>query len=133
MRLTYKLKKTPEYIFDVLTDMQKFVSVHPIIYRIDKTGESAYLVRETLRFAGLPFSFRYPITISSNQKGHQVFMRATVMKMTKIDIRFILTLDSDSTIVEEQITITSLLPVKSILKRIFRRQHEIQFKNIDSK
>ena len=39
MDLLFKLNKPPDLIFDYLTDMQKFVSVHPVISKIDKKNK----------------------------------------------------------------------------------------------
>ena len=133
MELSFKLKKTPDLIFDYLTDMQKFVSVHPVISRIDSTGNDSYLVHETLKFGFIPFSFTYPVTIEKHQVGKIVIIRATVMKLTKIEMKFVLKTERGFTVVKENIQFKSLLPVKFIMQRIFRKQHSQLFKNIEMK
>ena len=60
MVLTYSINKPVEIVYDCLTDMQKFVSVHPIIYKIENKGENEYLVFETLKVLFIPVSFTYP-------------------------------------------------------------------------
>jgi len=42
MELSFKINKSADFIFDYLTDMQKFVSVHPVITKIDKTNNDSY-------------------------------------------------------------------------------------------
>ncbi len=133
MQLSFKVKKTPAIIFDYLTDMQKFTSVHPVIFRIDKTGNESYLVHETLKFGFIPISFTYPVTIKGNQIDKSIVMSATVMKLTKIEMKFVLVPNEDFTVVEESIKFESPLPVKSIMQRIFRKQHTQLFKNIELK
>ena len=133
MKLSFKLKKTSEFIFDYLTDMQKFVSVHPLISKIDKTGNNSYLVHETLKLGIIPFSFTYPITIEKNILDKVVIIRATVFKLTKVELKFILKADSNCTSVEEHIQFKSPLPVKFIMQSIFRKQHSQLFKNIEMK
>lgn len=66
MNLSFRLKQKPEIIFDYVTDMQKFASVHTLITQIIKTGENSYLVHETLRFGFIPFSFKYPLIIEKD-------------------------------------------------------------------
>lgn len=131
MKLKFRLKKTPDFIFDYLTDMQKFVSVHPVIFQIDNTGNESYLVHETLKMGFIPFSFTYPVTIEKNNIEKIVIIRATVMKLTKIEMKFVLKTDNDYTIVDEVINFKSPLPIKFIMQRIFKKQHSQLFKNIE--
>jgi carbon monoxide dehydrogenase subunit G len=131
MNLSFRLNKTVDFIFDYLTDMQKFVTVHPIIYQIDKINQDEYLVHETLKFGFMPFSFTYPVYIESNVIEKTVLMKATVMKLTKIEIKFVLKTDNNFTMIEENIQIVSLLPIKSLVESIFRKQHTQLFKNIE--
>ena len=133
MKLTFKTHKNIEVIFDYLTDMQKFVVVHPVIYKIDRTSENNYLVFETLKFGFIPFSFTYPVTIIKNATDKTVIIRATVFKLTKIEMRFVLKTENDYTIIDEEILIKSPLPVKFMMERIFRKQHHQLFNNIELK
>lgn len=131
MKLKFRMKKTPDFIFDYLTDMQKFVSVHPVIFQIDNTGNESYLVHETLKMGFIPFSFTYPVTIEKNTIEKIVIIRATVMKLTKIEMKFALKTDNDYTIIEEAINFKSPLPIKFIMQSIFKKQHSQLFKNIE--
>ncbi len=133
MELSFKLKKTSDFIFDYLTDMQKFVSVHPVISQIDNTDNNSYLVHETLKIGFIPFSFTYPVIIEKNNIEKVVIFRATVMKLTKIEMKFVLKTENDYTFIEENIQFKSPLPVKFIMERIFKKQHNQLFKNIEMK
>ena len=133
MKLSFRLTKTADFVFDYLTDMQKFVSVHPVISQIDHIANNSYLVHETLKLGFVPFSFTYPVVIEKNDIDNVVKMRATVMKLTEIEMEFVLKTDGDFTVVEEEIQFKSILPVKSIMKSIFRKQHTQLFKNIELK
>jgi carbon monoxide dehydrogenase subunit G len=131
MKLSFRIQKTTDFIFEYLTDMQKFVSVHPVITQIDEMGNDSYLVHETLNFGFIPFSFTYRISIEKNQFDQIIIIRGIVMKLTKIEMKFALKQDMDFTLVEENIQIKSLLPVKSMMESIFRKQHIQLFKNIE--
>lgn len=133
MELSFRLNKTADFIFDYLTDMQKFVSVHPVIFKIDKTGNDRYLVYEKLKFGFILFSFTYPATIEKNNIDKVVIIRATVMKFTKIIMKFVLITENDQTIIEENIKFKSPLPIKFIMQSVFRKQHCQLFKNIAMK
>ncbi|MDP3557113.1 MAG: hypothetical protein Q8T03_07040 [Bacteroidota bacterium] len=133
MVLSFKIKSTAELIFDYLSDMQKFVLVHPVIFKIDDTGNNTYLVHEKLQFGFIPVTFTYPFTIEKNLANKIIIMRATVMKFTKIEIHFSLKQENDFTLVEETIQFKSPLPVKFIMQGIFKKQHTQLFKNIETK
>jgi carbon monoxide dehydrogenase subunit G len=131
MKLSIRSGKEVEVIFDYLTDMQKFVSVHPVIFQMDKMGKESYLVHETLKFGLVSFSFSYPVVIEKNDQNKTVIMKATVFKFTSIEMKFVLKVAGDSTLIEEEIQFTSPLPVKFLMERIFRNQHQKLFKNIE--
>ena len=133
MNLSYRLKKSPQFIFDYLTDMQKFAAIHPVISQIDKISEENYLVHETLQIWFIPFSFTYQVTIEKNEINHSVIIRAIVFRLTKIEMKFTLKADGDFTIIEEEIQFKSPLPIKFMMERIFRKQHQQFFKNMEMK
>jgi carbon monoxide dehydrogenase subunit G len=130
MKLTFKINKPVDFVFDYLKDMQKFVSVHPIISKIDSKGGNRYLVYETLKMCFIPFSFTYPVSVESNFKDKTIVMKATVMKFTKIEMTFNVKPDGASSIIEEEINFISLLPFKYLIQLIFKKQHTELFKNI---
>ena len=132
MQLTFRIKKTNEFIFDYLTDMQKFVSVHPVISQIDKIDDDRFLVHETLKLGLIPFTFTYPVTIEKNLKEKIVIIRATVFKLTKIEMKFMLKEDRNYSVIEESIEFKSPLPVRYVMQTIFRKQHLQLFKNIET-
>ncbi len=133
MKLSFRIRKTPEFIFDYLTDLQKFASIHPVISKIIKTSDTSHLVHETLRFLSIPFSFTYPVTIEKNISDKIVIIRATVFKLTKIEMKFVLKEDLDYTIIEESVQFKSPFPIKALMEGIFRKQHTQLFKNIELK
>ncbi len=133
MKLSYKLHKNIDTVFDYLTNMQKFVTVHPVIYKMEHIANLKYLVYETLRMGFIPFSFTYPVTIEKSDSDFSITMRARVFRITNIEMKFVLTAENDYTIVEEEIKFKSLLPVKFIMEAIFKKQHAQLFKNIEMK
>lgn len=132
MELIFRLNKTVDVVFGYLTDVEKFVSVHPLIYHMDRTGENTYLVYEKLRLGVIPFAFTYPAQMETLSSEKVVIVRATVFRLTHITMRFELVSDNGSTTVTERIHIKTPLPIKSIMRRVFRSQHNRLFQNIDS-
>lgn len=68
MKLSFRIHNKSDIIFEYLTDMQKFVSVHPVIFKIENSSNNNYLVHETLKFGFIPFSFTYPVNIEKNAR-----------------------------------------------------------------
>ncbi len=130
MQLNFTVHKPVAILREYLTDMKKYVSVHPVITKISHTEANRYLVYETLKLGWIPYSFTYPVTIELPPETNSVVIRATVMKLTRIQMTFLLKAMGESTVVEETIVINSPLPVKGIIEKIFRTQHTQLFENI---
>ncbi len=131
LNLSFKVEKPIETVFENLTDMQKFVSFHPVITKIEAISNNNYRVHETLRFGFIPVTFQYLVVINSNLAEKKVKMVAIVLKFTKIEINFVLKTVENFTIITESIHFKSPFPVKGIMGRIFKKQHIILFKNMN--
>ena len=101
LNLSFKVEKPIETVFENLTDMQKFVSFHPVITKIEAISNNNYRVHETLRFGFIPVTFQYLVVINSNLAEKKVKMVATVLKLTKIEINFVLKTVENFTIITE--------------------------------
>lgn len=132
MTLRYTLNKTADFIFDYLTDMDKFASIHPMITRIESMGDNRYLVHETVKIGIFPYSFTYPVIVERDAGNHSVTMRATVMKMTHILMEYTIREEAGQSTVEETITFKSILPIKGVMEKLFREQHALLFRNMEN-
>ncbi len=132
MNLTFTVNQQIETVFDYLTDMQKFVSVHPVITKIVKTSENNYLVHETLKLGYLPIYFTYPVTVEQSFNDKIVTIHATIMKLAEINMSYRLSRENNLTVIHESISFKSILPVRTIMESIFTKQHTILFKNIEA-
>jgi carbon monoxide dehydrogenase subunit G len=131
MELRFEVNKPTHFVFDYLSDMQKFVSIHPIIHKIEDKGDNTYVVHETLKLGFIPFSFTYPATVESNKEENHVWIKATIMKLTKVEMHFKISGNSNTSIVNEVVNYYSILPLKFAMRMIFRKQHTIFFKNMN--
>jgi len=131
MQLQFRVSKSPEQVFSVLSDMQKFVSVHPVISQALPLGDSVFNIQETLHFARIPFRFRYRAQLIASQTEQRVIMTARVLYLVNIHIRFDITLESGRTLILEEVNFKSILPVHYFLKRIFSEQHGKLFAAIE--
>lgn len=131
MTLNFISKKTPAQILEYLSTSQKFVSVHPIISKMDDLGNNSFLVHETLKIGPLPFSFTYKVRIEKNVPAKTVQMNARVFGFTNIQMLFILKELPTGTAIEEQIVFKTLFFLKPMLRSIFKTQHTLLFQNIE--
>lgn len=131
MVLNYKLKKPAEFIFECLTNMTKFVSVHPVIDKANYLGKGKYQIFETLKLGFLQISFTYSVIIACNYESKQVVMKAVVMNVVKIEMFFKITEANGYSLVSEELNFNTLLPIKSKMQKLFIKQHALLFRNIE--
>jgi carbon monoxide dehydrogenase subunit G len=129
--LTFEVKKPLETVFENLTDMQKFVSNHPVIDKIEPLSKNIFLVNETLKLGFIPVSFRYQFSLNMNLLEQTVEMNATVMKFTKIKMVFVVKSEGHSSQVTETILFKSTFPIKWNMSKIFKIQHITLFANMN--
>lgn len=130
--LTFEVQKSIETVFENLTDMRKFVSFHPVINKIEHISESNYLVYETLKVGFIPVSFTYQVLVSSNLAKNTVELKATVLIFTEIKMQFALENVGNFTRINETIHFKSPFPVKGIMSRLFKKQHQFLFQNMNN-
>lgn len=128
MNLEHKIKKPANVVFDHLTDMEKFVGIHPIIYKMDNLGSGNYKVYERLGFV----SFTYAANVNGDPNNKTVNIKVVVMKFTHIEMIFKLRTEGDHTIIEETVNFRSPLPITGIMQNIFKKQHQQLFLNIEN-
>ena len=130
MQLLFTINRPPSKVFQYLTDMARFATVHPVIYRIDALGGDRYRIHERMPI-GLPVRFTYPATVTGDATAGTIAMDATVFGLVQISMRFQLTADGPRTHIREDVTFRSWLPVRAVLERTFRRLHGELFAAIE--
>jgi hypothetical protein len=131
MELEALINKKSEKVFEYFYDMQKFVSVHPIIYRVDHIKGNEYKVYEKLKLFFIPFDFTYPVTVLKSETEKKVTIKALVKKIVHIHMDITITDKGESSIVKENIAFRSFLPVHLLMKKIFTEQHKQLFLNLE--
>ncbi|MES2850689.1 MAG: hypothetical protein V4685_16640 [Bacteroidota bacterium] len=132
MTLNYKIDKPAGVIFNCLTNAKTFVAVHPVITKMKYLGENKYQVSETLPWGLIPCSFTYPVTIEIHYDSKKVIMKAIVMRLVTIEMAYNIKEENGFSLVEETISFETVLPVKERLMKIFKKQHDRLFKNIEA-
>lgn len=112
-----------------LVEAEKFVAVHPLIYRIEPRVAPHVKMYERVTFGFLAHRFTYPATIEV--VDGRVELRACVMGMVRIAMTFSFTETPGETLVREDVTLRTFLPVKRFMRWLIREQHAIMFANIE--
>lgn len=131
MHLVFRINQAQAVVYECLTDAQKFVKVHPVIYKAEKISEQKYVMYERLGIGVFSCPFSYPVEILSNAAEQTIEMKAVVMKIVAIEIKFSLTTEGSYTIVNEEVKFKSLLPLSGIMGIIFKKYHRQLFENIE--
>ena len=129
MTLQFEVNKPLSVVFDYLTNMQRFVEVHPVIYKIDTIAPHSYRMYETLKLLFLPISFSYPATVSVEKE--RIIMQAVVYKVVRIRLQFDLKSSEKGTIIDEMIDFDTFLPVRFFMSLIFKKNHQALFERIE--
>ena len=115
MTLHHKISQPLNLVFDHLTQIDKFVAVHPVISKAETTGVGTYKMFEKLTFGFIPVTFVYLACIDFDKQLNSVTMKAVVMKMVYVEIHFKLTEQGGQTEILEDIQFRTFLPIKFIL------------------
>lgn len=127
-QLTFKIQKDTQIVLSYLTDIQKFVSVHPLIYKMTELDKNKYKVYESIKLGILTYRFTYQAVLT--HEGSLVLIKASVMGLTKLTMNFHLREEGNETVVVEELTIKSVLPIKNFMTNLISKQHEEMFRNI---
>lgn len=128
---TFRVTRRKSEVKLYLTDPSKFVSVHPLIYRMDRLPDNTFRVFEKTYFARIPYKFTYKAKIAEN--GDQVLIDANVMGMTKISMVFEFQDGGQgATLVKEFLSVKSFLPIAGFLGRFILEQHREMFDTIEN-
>lgn len=131
MKLTFSVKTSINTVLDYLTDIEKFVFIHPIIYKMEALGNNQYKVYEKVKIGFFRYAFNYIAKIETYQ--NEVIIEAKIKGMSSIKMHFYLSENNNQTIIEEVITIKSILPIKKFMHKLFQEQHTILFSNLERK
>lgn len=83
---TFKISTDIATIKQYLIDVEKFVSVHPLIYKMTDLGQGKYKVFEKVKIGFFPYNFTYKATITHNDNS--VNINASIMGLTKLSMQF---------------------------------------------
>lgn len=133
LTLNFQIPKSPEYVFEYLSQAERFVEVHPLIYKMEAISDHDFLVFEKILVLGfIPYAFIYPASIYASKESGKVQMKANIQGKVWVTMDFVITGEenANSSQVVETVTFRTKLPVAGIMKSLFKRQHQKLFANI---
>lgn len=133
--IQYRVARPLSLVHQILSDIQKFGSYHPLLERVDKVSETDFILHEFSPLPlGLKLRFHYRARVSFGSKPEFVRYEAKPMGVG-LSITFHLETDSLSkvTVVREEITIIGWAIFLGPLEKALRASHQAVFKNIEEK
>ncbi len=129
MILQFTVAQNLNKVFQSLSEPEKFITVHPLIFKMEALGNAQYRVYERVKLGFIPYYFSYRAEINNNGKD-EVSISAVVFGITKLRLHFKLSENGDITTIREEAEVSAPFPVKHIMYRVLATQHELMFKNI---
>lgn len=127
--LTFTSTARASQIQAFLSEPEKFVSVHPLIFRMEALPNGRFRVFERVAIGPIAQRFTYPATIEV--VDGRVELRARVMGMVRVEMIFSFTEQPKRTLLREDVEIRTLLPIKRFMRWLIREQHAVMFANIE--
>lgn len=125
--MTFIVRKSPDDVFNYISQPDLFVAIHPVIYKINELEKGSWRIFEKLRFAGIPLSFNYPASMQCDATSRDINMQAVVMNVVAISLSFQINEHKENTRINEHITIKSIFPVHPVIKQVFKNKHKEMF------
>lgn len=122
-----------ETIYATLAQMDSFVSVHPVVYKVDCVGENEFVFHEKINVLFIPFDFNYKVNVEALEKNKNITMTSLVRKGVLLKLEFMLVAHENYTEVIETVSIQANVFVRLIFKNVLTRVHKKLFLNIENK
>jgi carbon monoxide dehydrogenase subunit G len=131
MVLEFNLPCSPEFVFQCLSNMDRFCTFHPIIQKIEALGDDNYRVYEEIPIGPITYAFKYNAHVLSDATTKTIDIVAVVQRVTKINMRFELIERDSGVYIREIVAVKSPLPIRGIFFKLLRKQHALLFHNIE--
>ncbi|MES2654944.1 MAG: hypothetical protein V4620_05100 [Bacteroidota bacterium] len=86
-QLNHSCSQSANQVFPFIADIQKFVSIHPVLFKADEIKPNYFLLHERLN-KHLPFSFSYYVTMVEIIPNQKVVMHSNIFKLVDLTLTF---------------------------------------------
>jgi hypothetical protein len=118
-----------EQAFDLVTDLEQYPSIHPLITKVERTGPNEYLCHETTRVFMVPYNFCYAVSVSTDQRTGETRMDTEVIK--GVNLRLTFSKSANGTLTD-RIEVSGPLLVRKILAGKLEQVHTQMLLHIKS-
>lgn len=74
MNLEHRVTKSPQTVFEYLSNMDKFVQIHPIVYKVEALGNDEYKFFEKLNVLMISLPITYLVKVVANVDQQSIIM-----------------------------------------------------------
>ena len=123
--LIHHIPANIDKVFPFFNDIDRFVAVHPVIYKAEATGTNQYRLFEKLDLKFCKVSFSYMVSIETSVPGKQVIMFARIRKGVTLRLQFDFIADNNTTHIHETVTFNAPAVICPIFLKFLTRQHQL--------
>ena len=128
--LDHHIPRPVDEVYPYLSDIERFVSMHPVIYKCEHKGGTDHVLYERLRVLGIGISFSYPVCIQESIPNERVVMFSEFIKGVNLRLVFDLTCNGETTTIKETILFKGPFFVRPMFMRLLARMHSEMMTNI---
>lgn len=122
--LIFEFPQPIEELFPFFSDANKFVDIHPVIYKCQHLKDSDFQLFERLKLIGnLGFSFSYPVTFTAIHDKQQVTMTSQIRKGVHLELLFDFKAIEGKTILTESVTFTGPFFIRPLFIPFLAKVH----------
>ncbi len=128
--LVHDLNAPVEKIFPFFSDMDKFVGVHPVIYKCTCLGGNEYRLFERLSLAFFKISFSYLVTLEKSVINQQVVMYSKIRRGATLRLTFDFTEAKNTTRITETVDFDGPPGISTLFIKFLTRMHNNLIENL---
>ena len=128
----HKVHKPSNFIFDALSNMETFATLHPVVNKIEFISSEQYLFFESLKIGPFSFAFTYPASVHPIKAQQRIIMKAIIFGKIFLDVYFDISRENGFSLVREEIKISTWLPIRTAMKMIVVKHHKQLFANLEN-
>lgn len=133
-QLNHICSQPANLVFPFIADIQKFVSIHLVLFKADEIKPNYFLLHERLN-KRLPFSFSYYVTMVEIIPDKKVVMHSNVFKLVDLTLTFDFNYNQQTQLTEitEQIHVKAPALIKKQFTKMISKIHVQLFAIINDK
>ena len=121
-----------EKIFPFFNEMDRFIAVHPVIYKSEMIEPGQYRLYEKLDLKLFKVSFSYTVRIEKSVADQQVIMFSEIRKGVELRLKFDFQAKEGTTQIHETVTFNAPAIICPLFLKFLTKQHKLLITNVAS-